>query len=316
MGRPSRWAEVKWRTEQAAIPLESNVAGVQLYPAPGAELVEQAGGLYLDAGSTFPDVEAVKHETGGVLEGFVKLAEGSPDDVLRFARRFGMLEVCECGLPHQHNPPRVYQGTTTTISFTVADQLVRNGQSMANVVPLLDLSCKPLWRSGDPEPVMAWTTWAERARAVLALASRLHRGKPGLPDDWRVAYPGWPWNDAGTEAWRTAVSGRGIGVERSMLGRVLNEWLALTGAAVSVEWHVSDRRPTIGLAADGLFPNLARELVFAVTKLDSLYVCSGCGELYRPSRRPRSEHHYCEECRSGGVAQRDYMRRYRAQTGA
>lgn len=85
----------------------------------------------------------------GVLRQFVGLADASPDRILAYARRWGVLGICDQhGLPGNHPGPRVRDGKVEY--------------------------CWPCgWdgRSGW-DPLLAWRQHADDARRILLLASR------------------------------------------------------------------------------------------------------------------------------------------------
>lgn len=93
----------------------------------------------------------------GILDAFVQLADGEAEDILRFARNFGPLQLCRHGLPASHNPQRV------------------------------PLTAGARWC--DPvglEPIYLWHQFAKEAKGLLNLAAACHRGKWGSPEDYKA----------------------------------------------------------------------------------------------------------------------------------
>lgn len=148
----------------------------------------------------------------GMLEGFLKLAAASDDQILEFARRWGPLGICEHGLPHTHWPLNTwdayaarwvaedpeapkssqeeserareipcFQAAPITVAMRTA--------STARVPPDDDYEayrlaftrpfCEPCGFSeqhgrGGREPLQTWRRFSEEANAILKLAALLH----------------------------------------------------------------------------------------------------------------------------------------------
>ena len=71
------------------------------------------------------------------------------------------------------------------------------------------------------------------------------------------------------------------------------------------------RQVEFGSSAGGtrLFGTLACQLLFTITRVTGVAVCSACAAIYTPTRRPRpDQRRYCRSCRDGGVPQRDAQR--------
>lgn len=90
-------------------------------------------------------------EDPSVLDAFAALATATPERVLAFARKYGMLQLCKHGMRslHDSRPSRV-------------------------------VVCGAL----NPEPVAVYTALAGEVQAILRLAARARSGRPGRPQDW------------------------------------------------------------------------------------------------------------------------------------
>lgn len=213
-----------------------------------------------------------------VLERFTRLADAPVQEILAYARRWGVLALCEHGLPVTH-----------------------------------DHGCRPRgWRDGawydGRDSVAVWRQFSRQARSILAIAARLHQRRVGSPADWQAVY-----SESGRQApwWQ-----QGMEVERLILARVLNQWLTIAAVAPCIQWDSAG--PKVRLASGSgnatLFSVVATQLVFAVSRVDGVEMCSGCAAPFIPSRRPRpKQRRYCPPCRAAGVplkhAQRDRRRR-------
>lgn len=253
-----------------------------LHPVPDAELVETDRGLALKrplAPEVWEDADP-----DDLLGCFCRLSDAEPGEILDYARRYGLLRLCE-----------------------------KHGYSVEHPIYATDggerESC---WPPVEAEPLSAWREWSRRARATLAIAARLHRDdpKPGREDDWAVL-----------GAWGRWDVGEDVSVDRRMLGRAVDDWLRNTRARPRVRWNPEAERPSVEIASFGLFQNLARDLALTVARRDGLAVCDGCGNPYTPSRKPRKDRrNFCKPCRDDGVParlrMRDRRRRERGETDA
>lgn len=281
MDRPSKWKELEGAAHQAGMkewsePFDRAVAGRTLRAEPDVELVETEEGPALVRGDEYELRGALGEQD--LLGRFVRLAGEEAEAYVRYARRFGLLDLCKHALPHLHPS---------------------------------DGACVRL----EHEPLRWWRLWSERARATLAVATKLHQGEPGRDGDWSIlTAEEWPGREIGLFA-RNVELGKDLATDREALGHKLDDWLQVAGARVAAAWHPEEERPFLELGGHGLFENVARELVLTVSKLDGLAVCDGCGNPYSPERKPRPDrNNYCERCRDAGVPARNRMRRHRDRT--
>lgn len=84
-----------------------------------------------------------------LLEKFLMLHDRPTSDILAFAKRWGVLEICKHGLPCTHS----------------------------NCHPLED-------RLSYWEPIQAWRSFSVQARAVLEIAASLRKGQPASMASW------------------------------------------------------------------------------------------------------------------------------------
>jgi hypothetical protein len=96
--------------------------------------------------------------TPGMLSSFCRLAETTqPRDFLRFAKKWGVLDLCAHLLPTSHNPD--------------------------------PLTCRPICI----EPTTTWKETASIFAATLAISASLHLGQQGRRADWSILET--LWND-------------------------------------------------------------------------------------------------------------------------
>ena len=240
----------------------------------------------------------------GMLEEFIQLADADEQNILKYARRWGFLELCrEHWEPasHIHDcepfvPFRtVVFGTTTAVATEHRAKLLASG-----------------------EPVSEWRRFARFGRALLNIAGNLYEGKIGSDEDWDTLH----FDEAGFIGWNYAKDRYkdkkfpDLDRERTLVASGVNYWLTGGGVQPNVSWR--GLRPVITFECrrpyGKLFANLAIQLMMAVSQADALAICSACGQSYMPLRRPKTgQRRYCSNCKpvSRRDASADYRRRKR-----
>jgi hypothetical protein len=197
-----------------------------------------------------------------------------PLAVLEFARRYGVLHLCEHGLPASHNPG-----------------LLRFSR---NQFP----ACKPRgWDGLTPpprgsEPISEWLALSQRARGILSVADKLRTGRPGAQDGWEDAY-------ASTGGFFLEVAGKTVEGDWFALCHLVNEWIQI-GQFIPKVFHRNGRivvRFRCWSRFGQLFGALGMQLMLALIRAPGVAVCSNCGGLYRPDRTPAPfRANFCGSC--------------------
>ena len=234
-------------------------------------------------------------ECVGALEQFIGLADSSAREVLVFAREWGVLGLCEHGMPFTHQ-----------IGSSFSSLVDGSGSSQE----LIESRC---YATGF-EPMEAWKNHSKKLSSVLSIASNLHQDKPGKPEDWLVIEP---WHDPHMEYWKdealpSTESDDGyhsvVVAQKKHLTHNVQLLLTQSGARPRFEWS-ADNAPYVGIVPVGLAAVLALQAAFAVCKTTSIVNCTACGKLYVPKRKPQSGRgKYCSACGPTAPA-RDYARR-------
>ncbi len=202
-----------------------------------------------------------------MLEKFTAIKK--PEHVLRFAERFGVLNLCEHGLPGSHNWPATTYG------------------------------CYPVgWETGVcREPINLWLDYAAQFRAVLRLIMDVLQGQAGADDDWDRATAGYLSDGdelglAFIEDARATNAGR-----RSLLAGIINRLLALGAVRPNIMWARDEGGSSFQLSGS-TFGLMALQLALISSGSHRLASCFGCKELYvRTWRLPRlGQHGYCKTC--------------------
>jgi hypothetical protein len=215
----------------------------------------------------------------GMLDRFWRIEQ--PKQVLAFASRYGVLGICEHGLPASHNPERLAGPGTAE----------REGcrPPRAETAELVYL-----------DPLQRWLHYARLARSLLDVAAALADGRPGAPSQWEAIFE----DHLGTAAEpaareRVTLLSRPDAVPqgRFYLAYLVNEWLAIGRVGMRFRWPMDRDAPELPTLAAGTFGLIGMQLAFAIARAD-LRRCSSCGRRYpRTGRQPtRSRRNFCPDC--------------------
>ncbi len=237
----------------------------------------------------------------GLLAGFLLLADDkSGEKILAYARRWGVLEICEHGLPCSHNPPpwnhEVYLGNLSEYAApfcqppTVGNEVFRQESDFKR------------------EPMDVWRDYAQVFRALIDIAARLSNGDLPSPAQWRALF-----DDRLLRSWPDTLRWpRTVATAASELAEGLSELLTLGGARPQAV--VVGDRPAVTVGGGQLFGALTMQALMAASTTEGFYFCSGCGRPFAvvgDRRRPQAgRNHYCPACGTA-AARRDASRRYR-----
>ncbi len=233
--------------------------------------------------------------TKGMLDAFVRI--DSPEDVVRFARKWGVLSICEHNLPSSHSVfPWPAKWSPPETCTSLRDSI------------------------GAWEPVERWLHFSSRARSVLSLAAAIHLGERGEDALWEEAAEGTFLLSSpnGPAIWHKQI--QTLQGARDAISDIVWEWLRLGGTQPAMKWDESG--PHFVLWAS-TFGNLAIQLMQTVTRSNGIALCSACGLPYaREGRRVQTGwRNYCPACgrsaalRDAKNAQRERKRVERESQG-
>ena len=268
------------------------------------DLDEAGEGLVWPHGGT--DTGRYRAADPRMLDAFVVLADAPAERILAYARRYGVLGLCEHGLPMSHNWAAVDPDQDLLI-----ERLHRGEPLDWDRLTRATERCFPRqlerhwW-----EPLAGWRRYAGQARALLTIAAHLQAGRPAPADDWR-ALGETEQGFAMLEALNPGTARTDLPLQRWLLQHHLNTWLQLAAVQPRVEWH-DPHALHLRLDAHGVFGALAVQLVTAIGRVEGVALCSGCGRSYSPSRTSAAgRRNYCPDCRAAGVPARHAARAYR-----
>jgi len=227
-----------------------------------------------------------------LLARFVGLAEAPPEEILAFARRWGLLEICRHGRPAWHYP-----------SCRPCEDIAPSGRTQ--------------W-----EPIGAWHRYARLAKELLEIAADLADGLQPPAARWQAVQSALepenlqatcgerfdlldePWLDAAAGyldelRWRIAQ-----GEPLQALAACLRIWLRY-GNVETLARVGPTGALDLSLESDGLVGRLALQLFSVIAGRTGVYRCDvpDCGRLIAPARKPQAGRaHYCERHSAAGRA--------------
>ncbi len=211
---------------------------------------------------------------------FADLASAEPEKILAFAREWGVLGLCEHGLPASHNPHPLPPS------------------------PDLAPGCRP---SGD-EHVEVWQEFAQLFRSLLSIGASLRKGLSAGRDSWRLVLSG-----ILDDRLPSTVS-----EERQRLEGMINALLLVDG--VRPQLRLDPAQLKMCCPVEGtLFGALVVQLMSTVVKADGFVICSACGkagtfEELRGSRLrspKKGVRFYCGHCQITGEPERHARQAHR-----
>jgi hypothetical protein len=268
--------------EMAGLKLDRPMKMGAVWSAPVAEVKEDF--LIYDAGAR------AKHNAfRGLLRGLLEARE-SREKTIKFCRRWGVLGLCEHGLPKAHRKECI--------------------------------GLAAFRRSTDPngiphayyrESVESVRCFAGALESLLSIGAAMAQGKSGHASDWDNAcevitgpdFPPWPENPS-TQDLRSA---------RLYLQTLMRRLIEICRIRPRFWWNDETGSWQIDLDSEGSGINLptliVHELMVAIADKDGFASCSSCHKTYIPGRRPDpTRRNYCPSC-GRSAALRDASRAYR-----
>lgn len=277
-----------------------------LYFTPGSALEVKDGSISWNMEVPADgDIVVFKPEA---LKEFLALARPAvPDEqILAYAQKWGLLELCPEGLPRTH-PPHV----PASLAHAIGGMSQKSPCDRGGV--------------GDPERIESWRYWAAQAASLAKIMAALRRGDLGSHRDWDVILAPGPWaggpdservlsHIAGQEGYLHNITT--IRNQRHLAVRALQRWIDLADLRPGIDW-ASSMRVKIEFRPASLFGALGLQLVLLCADVGGFALCHGCHAMIVPARRPGFPAHrvYCDDCRAKGVPQRDAsLDHYRRQS--
>ena len=230
---------------------------------------------------------------------FLDLAEAADKGILKFAQRYGVLGICQHGIPASH-------GTRCGSLYSYEDE---------SLAPTF-------W-----EPLEAWRRYAAQADAILRVAADLRAGRTSPQALWEPIIAGAPRELPPVYSQHDVpkvpddslmhlsdIVPSDMFDARLAIRLAAMDWLSLGGVFLSASSDEGESSLSFHLASLGLFGFLSVQLGAALSSDLGVYFCMDCGRPYEPpgGRRPkRGQKNYCPACRLSGHkhSKRVYERR-------
>lgn len=221
----------------------------------------------------------------GILDEFIVLCDGDDDAILKYARTWGVLELCAHNLPSCHEfsigaplrlPPPIPKPPAVICHWFHEDPR----------------QCTPIGR----EALATWRHFSEQARALLTIAADLQRARLGSVEDW-------------SKLLKDRVSpADSLAAHKSCLRDAIEAWLKLG----RVKPTIDDITTSLTWTGADLFGELAVQIALAAKALDGQVLCVACGKEYQPKRLViRRGFNYCPKIRCQREAAAARAKRYR-----
>lgn len=212
-----------------------------------------------------------------MLNQFVQLSrdDTSAKEICDYARRWGVLGLCEKDWPTLHHP------------YCVSKAFKRGDTP---------------WYS---EPLAKWRLFSRTAQAVVNTAAKLSLEKELTAEEFRAVLTQCGFSNLPSRLQDPSYA-------RQFLAIIVELWLFAGGVRPRLSWD-DEGHPYVNMRAEFpcMFGVLGCQLMLAVTNSSGLAVCSGCQQVYTPKRIPaRGRNHYCLQC-GRTVALRYAARKYR-----
>jgi hypothetical protein len=227
------------------------------------------------------------------LHDFLELAAVKPatEDTAaigRFAARFGVLGLCpEHGLPVTHEP-----WLTRSARPCRMRGRVRGGQAA-----LVREKVEVVFQ----EKVEHWIRQARIARAIVNIVERLNTDRPLKIEEFKLL-PGWTQVRNGMPPHIRALADQIPPNPRANLAMVIDHhWLRMCRLKLGFNITSNGRPVPMFYGTPALLVQLGLQLVFTLSDIRALAMCSVCGKPYQPRRSPNpNRNNYCLRCEPVG----------------
>lgn len=155
---------------------------------------------------------------------------------------------------------------------------------------------------GERERLTDWQRCIASARAILTVASKLQNEQPATDEEWAALNAR---ISSGSGAPRRMI----LQLQKFSLSVALNDLLLRWGVLPRMRWPESEGA-RFELGGNTLLSGIGAQLLCAVCGTEGYVICSACGRLYPPKKRPRAGNRFCPSC-GKKAARRFAQRKYR-----
>jgi hypothetical protein len=254
---------------------------------------KRAGGYWLLDGEIARQAIITRQEAErngrGILDEFLHLEDAEDEAILKYARTWGVLELCSHNLPSCHD---FFLGGLRIPAPQLA--MPRPGRTPRADDPR---QCLPLGR----EPLATWRFFSGQANALLNIVAALEQKRLGDRADWAMLL-------------RDEVTPVGsLDAQKLCVRDVIEGWLRLG----RIKPMIDDLTGGLTWTGADLFGELAVQIALLARAKDGQVFCVVCGKAYEPKRRViRRGFNYCPAAQCQRIAGARRAQRYRDRKSA
>jgi hypothetical protein len=225
-----------------------------------------------------------------LVDHFIRLADAPEEEILGFARRWGVLDLCSHGLP---------------LVQPLLDQ--EGWWDHGEPPPCAPLKWKPQGLAPELSGILIgrerlahWRQWARRARALMRIAAALEANRPVNAEDWlEIQLEGTTPQEVEADLEHIAREDPLQSDARSDLYGAVNRWVEIGRVGPALIAHPG-HPPVVRFTSaplKNLFGMIGLQIMMRVSRVGSMAICSNCGRLYKPDRLPtRARQNFCQDC--------------------
>jgi hypothetical protein len=234
---------------------------------------------------------AKRNASQGLLRGLLD-AKSSPEAIIRFCKRWGVLGLCEHGIPASHGSCVSRRAFHTEMVSGVSGIKASYGR----------------------ESIASVRRFAGALESLLRIGAEMSQGRRGAASEWAnaeetICGPDFPmWDPSPSTV-------NDLDISRNFLQMLVRRLIEICRIVPRFFWNRDTKSWQIDLDSQGSGNNLPAlltiELIVTIADKDGFAICSSCHRAYIPARRPDpTRRNYCPQC-GLAAAQRDAAREYR-----
>ena len=254
---------------------------------------KRAGGYWLLDGEVARQAIVTRQEAErggrGIFDEFLQLRDAEDEMILKYARTWGVLELCRHNLPSCHE-------FSLDIPLRLPDHLPTSDRPQG-------------WNQNDPrqclplrrEPLTTWRFFSAQATAILNIAANLQSVRLGEDTDWAILLS------------EGIAPARSLNAQKLCVRHAIEGWLKLG----RIKPAIDDLTGGLIWTGADLFGELAVQIALAAEARDGQVFCVACGKPYEPKRRViRRGFNYCPAAKCQREAAAKRAQRYRDRRSA
>lgn len=275
---------------------------------------------------TRPDETTMPVSTSGMLDNFVRLV--TADDVLKFARKYGPLLLCEHRAPFTHSwivsdPVGIskigsiesdtgachFGADTDNQLFGRDEAALEAWRSEGRNTTIDGLMSVDLWQK---EPVDDWFSLIRKVGSFLRLVAEVRGNNFGRWEDWQEL-------GLEQEIEEISLASTDPAVRQVAMNNLLRDfaliWLNLSEVSLTYEW-TDNNQPTVGWLTLSPWGQLGLQMIALHINSHNLMICMYCAQPFVGNKRRKpGERIVCndQDCKKQHSRDRSFARRNRTR---